>query len=112
MVELRDDSVFHKYIIPLYFNRGGECTVELKCASVPDIEAQGRAEVGLGPEALAKANFEFTSKYVGKIEGLGKGGVPITSFKDVYEHGPIELYSWIKTAIMSTRILSECEIKN
>jgi hypothetical protein len=111
-VELHDDSVFIKYIPPLWFNKTKAVTVELKCASTPEIQNQARAEIDLAPESLAKANHEFVQKYVGEIKGLKKGGKHITCLKDVYENGPIELYAWIKTAVMSTRILGECERKN
>lgn len=112
MVELRDVNEFHEYIVPLWFNDTKAVTVKLKSASIDNIQKASREQLGMGPEAIAKASHEFVKKHVGEIKNLSVGGVDVKSFDDLRERGPHEFYSWISTIIYSSQELNKCEIKN
>ena len=112
MLDLRDFNQFAEYIPDLWFNDGKEVSVQLKCATIPNIQKEIRDQVGINPDKVADMNHSFIAKHVGEIKGLSVGGVPIKSFDDLLERGPSELYSWISTVVYSSQRLDRAEIKN
>jgi hypothetical protein len=112
MVDLINYNEFNEFIPDLWFNDGKEVSVKLKCAKILDIQKEVRTQIGVTPDKIAEMNHEFIKKHVGEINGLSVGGTPVTSFDDLRENGPNELYSWISSVIYSTQQLSQAEVKN
>jgi hypothetical protein len=112
MIDLHNYNEFHEYIPDLWFNDGKEVSVSLKVVKTLEYQKAVRDQVGVSPEKSAEMNHSLIAKHVGEIKGLSVGGVPIKSFDDLREHGPLELYGWISTVIYSSQQLSQAEIKN
>jgi len=112
MVDLRDYNQFNEYIPDLWFNDKKEVSVQLKCIQTPDYQKEVRAQTGVNPDKQSEMNYDFMSKHVGEIKGLKVGGVPVKTFADLRERGPLELYSWISTVIYSSQQLDKAEVKN
>ena len=112
MVDLYDYDHVFTVKPPLYFNRDGSVTVQLKVIPQTDLEQQARLEMTLDVEARGKKAQELISSKVGKIEGLTVGGKPVTTYEELRKSGPNELIKWLQVAVFSTQILSENEVKN
>jgi hypothetical protein len=112
MIDLHSLTEFKEYYPPLDFNKDNIVSVELKIATAPEIQAQGREEMGVGPEKAASMSYEFMKKYVGEIRGLKVDGKPVTTIDEVRESGLNSLYNWIFSAVTNDQVLRNCEIKN
>ena len=112
-MDLKGYDHVYKCAPKLWFDPEGETVkVELKCAPKKDIDAQAQLTTTYGPEETGRSGHKFIAKYVKSIEGLSVDGVPITTFDELKENGPDDLYTWIYVTVMSQERLTKAEIKN
>lgn len=111
-MELRSTDHVYEIYPPLWFNDDQKVKVKLKCVPKKDFDVHAELESTYGMEARRVKGREFIGKYVSAIEGLVVGGKEITSFDELYETGPADLYNWIYSAVLSQEMLSKAEIKN
>jgi hypothetical protein len=95
-----------------WYNEDNSITVGLKCPPKPEFDSYARSETTYAMEERAKKGREFIGKFVKSITGLTVDGKEVTSFEQLYETGPADLYDWIYTAVLSQKILNDAEIKN
>jgi len=112
MLQLRAINDFTEYIPPLYFNKGKEVSVELKCIKSLEYQQEIRTQAGLSPEASSERHYEYIKKHVGAIKGLKVGNQLIENLDQLREHGPVSLYTWCCSTVMADEILDGLEIKN
>jgi hypothetical protein len=97
---------------PLWFNDKSEVCVKLKCVPKKDFDVQVEVESTYGMTEKRNKGHEFIAKYVTSIEGLEVDGQPVTTFDQLKETGPTDLYTWIYTAVLSQERLTKAEVKN
>jgi hypothetical protein len=95
-----------------WFNDDETITLKLKCVPKKDFDVQAEAETTYGMEERRKKGREFVGKYVAAIEGLKVDGKEVTTFEQLYETGPADLYNWIYAACLSQEMLTKAETKN
>jgi hypothetical protein len=112
MADIQAFHEFKEYIPALWFNADKTVSIELKCARVVELQEAVISQSSLSPEKVAEANRDFVAKHVGKIKGLTVDGVPVETFAQLLQNGPVELYSWINEVVYSSQRLSMVEVKN
>jgi len=112
-MDLKGYSHVYKCAPKLWFDtKGKTVTVELKHAPQREIDVITTEQLLLGPEARVKAGHKFIAKFVQKINGLSVDGKPVTTYDELRDNGPDDLYAWIYGTVMSEELLTKAEIKN